>query len=87
MLELIGTIIVAVGGLLGVILTNAASNKKVEQQITTSQAVTEVKIENLTEEVRKHNNFAQKIPLMEEQIKNLQEDVKELKYEVKQQNV
>lgn len=87
MLELIGTIVVAVGGLLGVILTNASSNKKVEQQITTSQAVTEVKIENLTEEVRKHNNFAQKIPLMEEQIKNLQEDVKELKYEVKQQNV
>lgn len=34
-----------------------------------SQAVTDVKIEELTREVRKHNSFAEKIPVMEEQIK------------------
>lgn len=34
-----------------------------------SQAVTDVKIDELTREVRKHNSFAEKIPVIEEQIK------------------
>ena len=34
-----------------------------------SQTVTDVKIEELTREVRKHNSFAEKIPVIEEQIK------------------
>lgn len=34
-----------------------------------SQAVTDVKIEELAREVRKHNSFAEKIPVIEEQIK------------------
>lgn len=34
-----------------------------------SQAVTDIKIEELTREVRKHNSFAEKIPVIEEQIK------------------
>lgn len=32
-------------------------------------AITELKIENLTEEVRKHNNFAQRMPVVEEKIR------------------
>ena len=34
-----------------------------------SQAVTEYKIEELTREVRRHNNFAERVPVMEEQMK------------------
>ena len=34
-----------------------------------SQAVTDTKLEELTREVRAHNNFAQRIPVVEEQIK------------------
>ena len=34
-----------------------------------AQAVTDTKIEELTREVRLHNNFAQRVPVMEEQIK------------------
>lgn len=34
-----------------------------------SQAVTETKLEELTREVRAHNNFAQRIPVLEEQMK------------------
>lgn len=62
---------VITGGLalLGVIVTNAMSNRRVEHQLEISQAVTDNKIETLTEEVRKHNNFATKIPVIEEQIK------------------
>ena len=34
-----------------------------------SQAVTDTKLEELTREVRSHNNFAQRIPVLEEQMK------------------
>ena len=47
--------------LVGVVITNISSNRKIEQQLVTAQAVTDAKIENLTEEVRKHNSFADRI--------------------------
>jgi len=56
---------------LGVILTNLASNRKVEQQIEKAQAVTDVKIEQLTDEVRKHNSFGDRITRLEEQTREL----------------
>lgn len=55
--------------LCGVIITNAQSNKKIEHQLKTTQAVTNCKIEELTREVREHNNFAKRMPVVEEQIK------------------
>ena len=42
----------------------------------TAQAVTDTKIEELTREVREHNNFAKRVPVLEEQIRTLQEEVK-----------
>ena len=69
------SIIVAViaGGasLLGVILTNAANSKKIELQLTTAQAVTDTKIEQLTDEVRKHNSFADRITRLEVEVEAL----------------
>ena len=44
--------------LIGVLIANSKS-----------QAVTETKLEELTREVRAHNNFAQRIPVLEEQMK------------------
>ena len=55
--------------ILGVILSNMSSNKKIEQKLTTAQAVTDYKIDELTREVREHNNFARRMPVVEEQIK------------------
>lgn len=55
--------------LIGVVITNNNSNKKVEAKITTAQAVTDCKIDELTREVREHNNFARRMPVVEEQIK------------------
>ena len=55
--------------LLGVILSNAASARRTEQKIETSQAVTDTKLDELTREVRAHNNFAQRVPVLEEQIR------------------
>ena len=55
--------------LFGVVLSNFAASKKTEAKIQTSQAVTETKLEELTREVRLHNNFAMRMPVVEEQIK------------------
>lgn len=57
--------------LTGVIITNIASNKKIENQLHTAQAVTDVKIDELTREVREHNNFAKRMPVVEQQIIDL----------------
>ena len=43
-------------------------------------AVTDTKIENLTREVRQHNNFAMEIPAIKQQIVDIKEDIRELKY-------
>ena len=64
--------------LLGVILTNQQSNRKVEQKISTAQAVTDCKIEELTREVREHNNFARRMPVVEEQIKSINRKIEEM---------
>ena len=58
--------------LVGVIITNLTSNKQIENKLLTSQAVTATKIDNLTEEVRKHNNFASRIPVIENRLDTLE---------------
>lgn len=55
--------------LTGVIISNIFSNKKIESQLNVQQTVMDTKIDELTREVREHNNFAQRIPVLEEQIK------------------
>jgi primosomal protein N'' len=50
-------------------ITNNRSNNKMQQEMKTSQAVTDEKINELTREVRKHNDFAERIPVLEEKIK------------------
>ena len=55
--------------LLGVVITCLATAKKSETTIKIAQAVTDTKIQELTREVRQHNGFAQRMPVVEEQIK------------------
>lgn len=55
--------------LVGVIISNVAAGRKTQARIETAQAVTDTKIEELTREVRMHNDFARRIPVIEEQIK------------------
>ena len=45
-----------------------------------SQAVTETKIEELTREVREHNNFARRMPVVEEQIKVNNHRIEDLEF-------
>ena len=54
---------------MGVIISNLATARKNEHAIRTGQAVTDTKLEELTREVREHNNFARRMPVVEEQIR------------------
>jgi hypothetical protein len=56
--SIVVAIITGVLTLIGVLISNSKS-----------QAVTDTRLEELTREVREHNNFAQRVPVMEEQIK------------------
>ena len=55
--------------LTGVVFTCMATAKKNESALKIAQAVTDTKIEELTREVREHNGFARRMPVVEEQIK------------------
>lgn len=80
------SIIVAIitGGLtlLGTIISNISSNKKIETNLKIQQAVTDTKIEALTSEVREHNNFAKRMPVVEEQIKVINHRINDLERKV-----
>ena len=73
--SIIGAVIAGVLSLVGVVITTMAQGKKMEQQLAISQAVTDTKIEELTREVREHNNFARRMPVVETQIGILKERV------------
>lgn len=75
---IIAAIITGGLSLAGVIITNISSNKKIENKLTTAQAVTDCKIEELTREVREHNNFARRMPVVEEQIRVINHRIKDL---------
>lgn len=64
--------------LLGVVITGMFTAKKNETALKVSQAVTDTKIEELTREVRLHNGFAQRMPVVEEQIKVINHRIEDL---------
>ena len=78
------TILVALitGGLslLGVIITSNKTTRDVEVKLDKQQAVTETRLEELTREVREHNNFARRVPVLEEQIKVINHQIADLEH-------
>ena len=78
-MESIITAIIAGGlALIGTVITVSSGQKKTEQRLQTAQTVTDCKIDELTREVRLHNNFAQRVPVMEEQIKVINHRIADL---------
>lgn len=55
--------------LVGVIITNNKNQALMDAKLDKRQAVTDTKIEELTREVREHNNFAKRMPVVEEQVR------------------
>ena len=66
--------------LIGVVITCIATAKKNETAMKIAQAVTDTKIEELTREVRLHNGFAQRMPVVEEQIKVINHRLSDLEH-------
>lgn len=69
--------------ILAIIITVIASNKKITHQLELSQAVMNTKIESLTTEVRHHNEFARRMPVVEEQIRSHDRRLEVLEHEGK----
>lgn len=78
-------IIVAIvtGGLslIGVIVSNNRTAQSMDAKLDKQQAIMDTKLEELTREVRAHNNFAQRVPVMEEQIKVINHRIADLEKE------
>lgn len=64
--------------LLGVIITSISTSRRMTAQLERNQAVTDTKLEELTREVRLHNNFAQRIPVIERDIKIINHRIDDL---------
>lgn len=79
--SIVVSIVTGVCSIIGVILAASASSRKLQQQLEVSQAVTNTKLEALTAEVRSHNNFAQRMPVVEEQIKAINHRLEDLEHE------
>ena len=64
--------------LVGVVVTCLATARKSEKAQEISQAVMKTELAELTREVRAHNNFAQRMPVVEEQIKVINHRIEDL---------
>lgn len=61
--------------LVGVVITTMQSSRKIERKLEIHQAVTDQKIEDLTREVREHNNFAKRMPALEQKVEGIDEKI------------
>ena len=75
---IIAAVITGVLTLIGVIITNTSGNRKTQSALEKHQAVTDTKTEELTREVREHNNFAKRMPVVEELIKVMNHRIEDL---------
>lgn len=82
MTQIIVSIITGILTLAGVCVTAWASSKKTRDEVVnkleTAQAVTDTKLEQLTAEVQRHNNFAMQIPEIRADLRNLENRVDKL---------
>lgn len=78
------SIIVEILVFLGVVLTSKKSSEKmnadIQHKLETAQAVTDTKLDELTREVREHNGFARRMPVVEEQIKVINHRLNDLEH-------
>lgn len=78
MTAIIAAIISGGLALVGVVLTINSSNHKIQASFEKSQAVMAEQIKELTREVRAHNGFAQKMPVLEEKLNNIDARLKKV---------
>ena len=64
--------------LLGIIYSSNKTARAMDSILDKQQAVMETKMDELTREVREHNNFAKRMPVVEEQIKVINHRIEDL---------
>ena len=72
-MEIVVALITGCLSLVGTIITVLATSSKTRTDMKVAQAVTDTKIDELTREVRYHNDFAKRVPVLEEKVRNLEE--------------
>lgn len=77
----LASLITGLLSLAGVMLSNLLSDRRRENALRTTQAVTDEQLRQLTREVREHNNFARRMPVVEEQIKVINHRLEDLEKE------
>lgn len=75
---IVTTVITALVTIFTVIVNSRVTESRITAELRINQAVTEEKIKNLTVEVQKHNNFAERIPVLETQLKATNRRIDEL---------
>lgn len=71
----VASITVSIISLIGVIITTKASTSKIQNELKINNAVQDERIQELTREVRLHNSFAERIPVIEQRITALEKNV------------
>ena len=84
MVEIIVAVISALVTICTVIITSKTQSNTVDAKLDKAQAITETKLDALTREVREHNHFAQRMPVVEEQIKEIKHRLEILEREGKE---
>lgn len=77
----LASLITGLLSLAGVMLSNLLSDRRRENALRTAQAVTDEQLRQLTREVREHNNFARRMPVVEKQIKVINHRLEDLEKE------
>lgn len=78
-------VVALIGGICGIISAIIAAiiaSNKTAMEMRINQAVTNTKIDTLTDEVQKHNNFAQRMPVLEEKLENINFRLKNVEQKV-----
>ena len=79
---IIAAIITGVLALVGVIISNTSSNRRVEASLEKAQAVTDTKIEELTRQVHLHNGVIERTYKLEGQMTEVQHDIRDIKQKI-----
>ena len=72
---IIGAVCSMIVGIVSALISARATGNDVMKKMEIAQAVTDTKLDELTREVRAHNNFAQRIPVLETRIETIEKKV------------
>lgn len=68
------TLLVALIGLIGTVYTTRGSTDRIQHELDKHNAIQDTKLEELTREVRQHNDFATRIPVIEQRVTALEKE-------------